>query len=120
MTSTCISKEEIAKISATEQSQYTRDENARVIDRGPVDFELGVVHRQSTRTPLPARAGGNAGAGAAQSQPCGREMASLPPGGQKGGLTHDYQSEGYYITSGGGTPRSRARASQKRAPRSAI
>jgi mannose-6-phosphate isomerase-like protein (cupin superfamily) len=97
-----ISKEDIAKISATEQSQYTRDENARVIDLGPVNFELGIVHRASTHTPPPARPGGNAGA-MAQRAPCGQQMASLPPDGQKGGLTHDYQSEGYYIVSGGGT-----------------
>ena len=34
---------------------------------------------------------------------CGRHMDALPPGGQSGGLTHDFQTEGYLIVSGGGT-----------------
>ena len=54
-TATVITKEEIAKISATEQSQRTRDENAKVVDIGDgYSMELGVVHRGSTRTPPPA------------------------------------------------------------------
>jgi hypothetical protein len=100
-TATIITKEEIAKISATEQSQRTRDENAKVVDIGDGwSMELGVVHRQSTRTPAPPRA---AGAAADERGPCGRTMASVPEGGMPGGLTHDTQTEGYYITSGGGT-----------------
>ena len=34
---------------------------------------------------------------------CGRQMATLPPGGTPGAITHDFQTEGYYIVSGGGT-----------------
>ena len=30
-------------------------------------------------------------------------MAALPPGGTPGGIVHDFQTEGYYIVSGGGT-----------------
>ena len=30
-------------------------------------------------------------------------MATLPPGGTPGGITHDFQTEGYLIVSGGGT-----------------
>jgi hypothetical protein len=30
-------------------------------------------------------------------------MATLPPGGTAGGIIHDFQTEGYYIVSGGGT-----------------
>jgi hypothetical protein len=30
-------------------------------------------------------------------------MATLPAGGTPGGITHDFQTEGYIITSGGGT-----------------
>jgi hypothetical protein len=30
-------------------------------------------------------------------------MATLPPDGTPGGITHDFQTEGYYIISGGGT-----------------
>ena len=101
-TATVITSEEIAKISATEQPQRTRDENAKVVDIGDgYSMELGVIHRGSTRAPVPPRP---AGAGPAEERgPCGRTMATLPAGGLPGGLTHDTQTEGYYITSGGGT-----------------
>jgi len=98
-TATYIMKEELDKISATEQSQRTRDENAKVIDLGYENFAVGVVHRGSTRT-APTPAGGG---GAAQTQPCGRTMATLPPDGTPGGITHEFQTEGYIIVSGGGT-----------------
>lgn len=97
-TATYIMKADIDKISATEQSQSTRDENAKVVDIGYENFALGIVHRGSTRTPPRAAAAGGAAA-----QPCGRMMASLPPGGTPGGITHDFQTEGYVIISGGGT-----------------
>ena len=99
-TATYIMKDQIDKISATEQSQSTRDENAKVVDIGYENFALGIIHRGSTRAPArPAAAGG----AAAPAQPCGRMMAALPPGGTPGGITHDFQTEGYIITSGGGT-----------------
>ena len=98
-TATYIMKEEIDKISATEQSQSTRDENAKIVDLGYENFAVGIVHRGSTRTPAPAAGGG----AAAQAPACGRAMAALPPGGTPGGITHDLQTEGYIITSGGGT-----------------
>src|SRR5713226_2061495 len=45
-TATVITKAEIDKISATEQSQTTRDENARVVDIGDGwSMELGIIHR---------------------------------------------------------------------------
>src|SRR4249919_3358772 len=45
-TATVITKAEIDKISATEQSQNTRDENARVVDIGDGwSMELGIIHR---------------------------------------------------------------------------
>jgi hypothetical protein len=101
-TATYIMKEDIDKISATEQSQKTRDENAKVVDLGYENFSVGIVHRGSTRTPAsPAPAAG--GAAAAQPKACGRTMAALPPGGTPGGITHDSQTEGYLIISGGGT-----------------
>src|SRR5947208_16870065 len=71
-TATYIMKEEIDKISATEQSQTTRDENAKVVDLGYENFALGIIHRASTRTPAPAAP---AAAAPAQAQPCGRIMA---------------------------------------------
>jgi hypothetical protein len=92
-------KEELDKIGATEQSQSTRDENAKVIGLGYENFAVGVIHRGSTRNPAAAPAGG----AAAQAPPCGRTMATLPPGGTPGGITHDFQTEGYIIISGGGT-----------------
>ena len=77
-TATVITKDEIAKISATEQSQRTRDENAKVVDIGDgYSMELGIVHRSSTRTPAPPRAAG--AAPAEEREPCGRTMATLPP-----------------------------------------
>jgi hypothetical protein len=101
-TATVITKEDIAKISATEQPQRTRDENAKVVDiGGGYSMELGVIHRGSTRAPMPPRAAG--AAPAEERGACGRTMAALPPNGLPGGLTHDTQTEGYYITSGGGT-----------------
>jgi hypothetical protein len=100
-TATYIMKEDIDKIGATEQSLRTRDENAKVIDLGYENFAVGIIHRSSTRTPAPPPAGG--GGAAAQAQLCGRTMAALPPGGTPGGITHDFQTEGYLIISGGGT-----------------
>src|SRR5213595_1984928 len=45
-TATVITKAEIDKISATEQSQTTREEKARVVDIGDGwSMELGVIHR---------------------------------------------------------------------------
>src|SRR5947199_2040258 len=73
-TATYITKEQIDKISATEQSQSTRDENAKIVDLGYENFALGIIHRGSTRTP--ARPGPAAAAAVAQAQPCGRMMAN--------------------------------------------
>src|SRR5262249_39067100 len=76
-TATVITKAEIDKISATEQSQRTRDENAKVVDIGDGwSMELGIVHRASTRTPPPAAPA--AGRGNAQTIPCGEQMATPP------------------------------------------
>src|SRR6266566_1490821 len=45
-TATVITKAEIDKISATEQSQRVRDENAKVVDIGDGwSMELGIIHR---------------------------------------------------------------------------
>ena len=99
-TATYIMKTDIDKIGATEQSKSTRDENVKVVGIGYENFAVGIVHRASTRTPAPPAPAGGA---AAQAQPCGRTMAALPAGGTPGGITHDFQTEGYIITSGGGT-----------------
>ena len=76
-TATVITKAEIDKISATEQSQNTRDENARVVDIGDGwSMELGIIHRgkQKVMTVAEAKANPPAGrgnAGGAAPTPCG-------------------------------------------------
>src|SRR5450755_2324383 len=104
-TATVITKAEIDKISATEQSQRVRDENAKVVDIGDGwSMELGIIHRASTRNPPPAPAARASNAqGAAQTIPCGEPMANRPEDAIPGAITHDNQTEGYYIISGGGT-----------------
>jgi mannose-6-phosphate isomerase-like protein (cupin superfamily) len=105
-TATVITKAEIDKISATEQSARTRDENARVVDIGDCwSMELGIIQRSSTRNPPPAPspAAAAGGAQAAQRMPCGEQMATPPADAIPGAITHDLQTEGYYIVSGGGT-----------------
>ena len=120
-TATVITKAEIDKISATEQSQTTRDENARVVDIGDGwSMELGVIHRgkqkvmtvaeaaqaAASRGTAPAAGGrGNAAGGNAQAAtpvPCGQQMANPPADALQGAITHDNQTEGYLIVSGGG------------------
>jgi len=109
-TATVITKAEIDKISATEQSQNTRDENARVVDIGDGwSMELGVIHRgkQKVMTVAEAKAAppaaGRGNAAAAPTTPCGEQMANPPGDALNGAITHDNQTEGYYIISGSGT-----------------
>jgi mannose-6-phosphate isomerase-like protein (cupin superfamily) len=103
-TATYIMKEEIDQVSNSEQSKRTSDQNTKVVDLGYENFTVGVIHRASTRTPAPAAPeGGNAGGPPGATEPCGRQMATLPPDGTPGGIVHVFQTEGYYIVSGGGT-----------------
>src|SRR5436190_14634052 len=116
-TATVITKAEIDKISATEQNQTTRDENARVVDIGDGwSMELGIVHRSKQRVLTVGEAaqagrgrgnaqaarGGNAQA-AVHTTSCGVQMANPPADALQVAITHDNQTEGYYIVSGGGT-----------------
>jgi mannose-6-phosphate isomerase-like protein (cupin superfamily) len=98
---TVITKEDIDKINQSEQALPTKDENAMVMDIGGENFSLGIIHRGSTRTPPAPRPAG--AANAAAPEPCGTQMANVPADAIRGGLTHDHQTEGYYIISGGGT-----------------
>src|SRR5438132_9581754 len=82
-TATVITKGEIDKISATEQNQQTRDENARVVDIGDGwSMELGIIHRSKQRVLTVAEAAGRGNAGAAsagaaaQTTPCGEQLAN--------------------------------------------
>ena len=116
-TATVITKAEIDKISATEQGQTTRDENARVVDIGDGwSMELGIIHRAKQRVmtvgEAKAQAAGRGNAPAAAGRgtaaatpttPCGEQMANPPADALQGAITHDNQTEGYYIVSGSGT-----------------
>jgi hypothetical protein len=115
-TSTVITKAEIDKILATEQGQTTRDENARVVDIGDGwSMELGVIHRakQKVQTvgefkrnpppPAPAAAAAAGRGNAPAPAPCGAQDPNPPDDALRGAITHDNQTEGYYIISGSGT-----------------
>ena len=111
-TATYITKEEIDLVN--KEGQGT-DRNIRTVDIGHENFSVGIIHRGKTVDGVqlaaaggaaanPA-AGARAGGGAATPAPtpCGRQIASPPAGGTAGGITHDSQTEGYYIVSGAGT-----------------
>ena len=102
-TATIITKQMIDTINKQEQDRATDDENAMVVDLGYEHFSVGVIHRGSTRNPPPAPAAGGARAAAPPPTPCGRQVASVPADALPGGITHDHQTEAYYIISGGGT-----------------
>jgi len=107
---TYVTKEEIDTVNAKAPGT---DRAIKVVDIGHENFALGIVHRGKTvngaAVPAPgaaanaAPAGGRGAASAAAPTPCGRQMATAPPGGTAGGIIHDSQTEGYYIVSGGGT-----------------
>ena len=109
-TATYITKEEVDIVNKTGQGT---DRNIKVIDIGHENFTVGIIHRGKTvngvqvptgaaanTAPAAGRAGGTP---APAPTPCGRQMATAPAGGNAGGITHDSQTEGYYIVSGGGT-----------------
>jgi hypothetical protein len=90
------------------------DRMIRVVDVGPENFAVGVVHRGKTGAPAAGAARGAAGGGAAAGgagrgganapgEACG-EMATAPvTGATGGGIAHDQQTEGYLIIDGAGT-----------------
>src|SRR5713226_10461115 len=103
-TATYITKEEVDIVNSKGQGI---DRNIKVVDIGHENFTVGIIHRGPTAGGVAvasggaaanaAGAGGRAGAAAAPAEPCGRQMATPPPGGTPGGITHDSQTEGYYI-----------------------
>jgi hypothetical protein len=108
-TATYITKEEVDIVN--HEGQGT-DRNIKVVDIGPENFTVGIIHRGKTVNGVMVPAGGAAataapaagrGAGTPAPTPCGRQMATAPPGGSAGGITHDSQTEGYLIVTGGGT-----------------
>lgn len=111
---TYISDEEVKKVN----SLPGVDRQIRVVDIGPENFAVGIVHRGATgaaaRGAAPGggaaagggagRAGGAVGGGRAGQvgEACG-EQGTAPAGSTGGGIAHDQQTEGYLIVSGGGT-----------------
>jgi hypothetical protein len=123
---TYITDEEVKKVNSTPGV----DRQIRVVDVGDLNFAVGVVHRGATGAARGAGAGAAAGAGAGAGRgaaagggagaaagagrgaaggagqsagPCGEQVQPPPAGGQPGGISHDSQTEGYLIISGGGT-----------------
>ncbi|MCM3879200.1 MAG: cupin domain-containing protein [Vicinamibacterales bacterium] len=97
---TYITKEEVDTVN----KQPGGDRQIKVADIGSENFAVGIVHRGATGAPTAG--GGGAGAARANTpapEPCGERAATPPPAGTPSGLTHDQQTEGYYIVSGGGT-----------------
>jgi hypothetical protein len=96
-----ITSEEVAKVN----SQPGVDRTIRVMDIGDQHFSVGIIHRGKTGAPAAAPAAGAAARPAATpnpaTQPCGETMANVPAD-MPSGLYHNKQTEGYYITSGGG------------------
>jgi len=108
------------------------DRTIRVVDIGPENFAVGVIHRGASARAggagaaagagagraagAGAAAGGGAGRGAGggaagaagrgaapAAEPCGEQVGATPAGATPGAIAHDQQTEGYLIISGGGT-----------------
>ena len=120
---TYITDEEVKAVNATPGI----DRTIRVVDIGPENFAVGVIHRGASNAAgrgtgagagagagggaargagggAAAGAGGGAGRGGAQQgEPCGEQSTAPSSGGTPGMIAHDQQTEGYLIISGGGT-----------------
>jgi mannose-6-phosphate isomerase-like protein (cupin superfamily) len=103
---TYITDEEVKQVNALPGI----DRTIRVVDIGPENFAVGIIHRGATgaaRGAAPAgggAAGAAAGRGAAAAaEPCGEQSTAPPTGGTPGAIAHDQQTEGYLIVSGSGT-----------------
>jgi mannose-6-phosphate isomerase-like protein (cupin superfamily) len=92
------------------------DRTIRVVDIGPENFAVGIIHRGATGAAARGAAAGaagaarGAGAGAAAgrgpapaAEPCGEQSTAPVTGGTPGAIAHDQQTEGYLIVSGSGT-----------------
>jgi mannose-6-phosphate isomerase-like protein (cupin superfamily) len=99
---TYISREEIIIVN----KQPGGDRQIAVVDIGHENFAVGIVHRGATGAAARGAGGGRGGTARANTpapEPCGEKSATPLPAGTPNGLTHDRQTEGYYIVSGGGT-----------------
>lgn len=95
---TYITKEDVDAVNKTPGV----DRTIAVLEIGHENFAVGVIHRESTRKPPAAAAGGGRGVGQqATPEPCGMSGPPAPPG-TPSGIAHDLQTEGYLIISGAG------------------
>jgi hypothetical protein len=72
------------------------------VDIGKLNEAVGVIHRGPTRPPAGGR-GAAAPPPVPVAESCGEKMSTPPANGVAGGISHDHQTETYYIISGGGT-----------------
>ena len=97
---TYITDEEVRKVNALPGI----DRTIRVVDIGTEHLAVGIIHRgPSGGGPAGGGAGRGAAAPPAPAEPCAEQASTPPAGGTPGGITHDSQTEGYVIVSGGGT-----------------
>ncbi len=96
---TYITADEIKKIGSLPGIDHT----LRVVDIGNEHLAVGIIHRgpssPASGTAAPERGGAAAPAG----EPCGEAAGASAADAVPGGITHDSQTEGYVILSGGGT-----------------
>ena len=108
---TYITDEEVKAVNATPGV----DRTIKVVDIGPENYAVGVIHRGASagggaaRGAAPGAGGAAAGgagrgaAAAAAAEPCGEQSTAPSTTGTPGMIAHDQQTEGYVIISGGGT-----------------
>jgi mannose-6-phosphate isomerase-like protein (cupin superfamily) len=101
---TYITDEEVKKVNALPGV----DRTIKVVDIGPENFSVGIIHRGATGAARGAGGGAAAGAAAgrgaaAAAEPCGQQSTAPVTGGTAGAIAHDQQTEGYLIVSGSGT-----------------
>jgi mannose-6-phosphate isomerase-like protein (cupin superfamily) len=95
---TFITKEEVDAVNKTPGI----DRTLKVVDIGNEHFAVGIIHRGPSVAPAATPAGAAPAAPAPNTKPCGTVEAN-PAKDLTPGLTHDKQTEGYYIISGDGT-----------------
>ena len=82
------------------------DQQLRVVDIGKLQLAVGIIHRGPTGAPPAGGAGRGAAGKAAAPAPVACGLSEAPAGAQMsppGMIAHDFETETYIITSGGGT-----------------
>src|SRR5450759_1073279 len=90
---TYITDEEVKTVNATPGV----DRTIKVVDIGPENFSVGVIHRGASAPARGAAPAGGAAAGggrgaAAAAEPCGEPSTAPPTGGTPGAIAHDQQT----------------------------